>query len=136
MLTIPTRTQLLWTESSLLPHLYLPAQSLRVRVLVFCQYDDIPIEVSDKDKKEIAPLTKFTPEVVTEELMRNILLAKFTKPTPVQRYSIPICNMKRDLMACAQTGSGKTAGPGHLDTVLQGGSRPFDLSPAREKHSV
>ncbi len=42
--------------------------------------------------------------------MRNILLAKFTKPTPVQRFSIPICNMGRDLMACAQTGSGKTAG--------------------------
>lgn len=74
------------------------------------QYDDIPIEVSDKEKKEVAPLTTFTPEVVTKELMRNILLAKFTKPTPVQRYSIPICNMKRDLMACAQTGSGKTAG--------------------------
>jgi len=76
----------------------------------FDKYDDIPIEVSDKEKKEVAPLTTFTAEVVTEELMRNILLAKFTKPTPVQRYSIPICNMKRDLMACAQTGSGKTAG--------------------------
>ena len=80
-----------------------------MHVLCF-QYDDIPIEVSDKEKKEIAPLTKFTADVVTDELMRNILLAKFTKPTPVQRYSIPICNMKRDLMACAQTGSGKTAG--------------------------
>lgn len=37
-----------------------------------------------------------------------------------------------------RAGSGKTTGPGHLDIVLQGGSRPFgpDLSPAREKHSV
>ena len=33
----------------------------------------------------------------------------YTHPTPVQEKSIPVILQKRDLLGCAQTGTGKTA---------------------------
>jgi len=41
--------------------------------------------------------------------MNNIFNAGYSRPMPVQKAAIPIVLSRRDLMACAQTGSGKTA---------------------------
>jgi len=41
-------------------------------------------------------------------LKNNVAKAGYTKPTPVQKHGIPIIAAGRDIMACAQTGSGKT----------------------------
>lgn len=39
-----------------------------------------------------------------EIIRNNIVLSRYSKPTPVQKHAIPIVLNKRDLMACAQTG--------------------------------
>ncbi|KAF4970586.1 hypothetical protein FSARC_2367 [Fusarium sarcochroum] len=74
----------------------------------FEKYDDIPVEASGQDVPE--PVLQFTTPPLDEHLCRNIELAHYKVPTPVQKYSIPIVMGGRDLMACAQTGSGKTGG--------------------------
>jgi ATP-dependent RNA helicase DDX3X len=51
----------------------------------------------------------FSQVKLTEIIAANIEMARYTKPTPVQKNALPIILAKRDLMACAQTGSGKTA---------------------------
>ena len=47
-----------------------------------------------------------------EQCAANVRRANYTKPTPIQKHSIPIILSGRDLMACAQTGSGKTVSRG------------------------
>jgi ATP-dependent RNA helicase DDX3X len=73
----------------------------------FDAYADIPVEATGTDVPE--PITEFLPPI-DSHLLENIRLAHYTTPTPVQKYSVPIVNGGRDLMACAQTGSGKTGG--------------------------
>jgi ATP-dependent RNA helicase RhlE len=43
------------------------------------------------------------------DLLRGIHALGFEKPTPIQTQAIPSAMAGRDLLACAQTGSGKTA---------------------------
>ncbi|ORX55761.1 DEAD-domain-containing protein [Hesseltinella vesiculosa] len=74
----------------------------------FDKYDNIPVEATGHDVPNA--ITEFTHPPLDEHLLSNIELARYTTPTPVQKYSIPIVLQHRDLMACAQTGSGKTGG--------------------------
>nr|KAF6489219.1 DEAD-box helicase 4 [Molossus molossus] len=73
----------------------------------FDKYDSILVEVSGHDVPP-AVLT-FEEANLCQTLTSNIAKAGYTKLTPVQKYSIPVVLAGRDLMACAQTGSGKTA---------------------------
>ncbi|MGQ1911489.1 DEAD/DEAH box helicase [Marinifilum sp. RC60d5] len=46
---------------------------------------------------------------IVEPILRAIEEKGYTNPTPIQAESIPILLEKRDLLGCAQTGTGKTA---------------------------
>ncbi|GHT90088.1 ATP-dependent RNA helicase RhlE [Betaproteobacteria bacterium] len=75
------------------------------------------------------------------ELLRAVSETGYTEPTPIQRDAIPLILQGRDLMGCAQTGTGKTAGftlP-MLQRLLQAkkhsnsrGPRALVLAPTRE----
>ncbi|XP_071950498.1 ATP-dependent RNA helicase DDX3Y-like isoform X2 [Antedon mediterranea] len=73
----------------------------------FEKYDDIPVEATGQNIPE--NVSEFTESKLGEIIHANIKLSKYERPTPVQKYAIPIILANRDLMSCAQTGSGKTA---------------------------
>ncbi|TRY52090.1 Dbp1p, eIF4a-1 family RNA SFII helicase (DEXDC+HELICc) [Cryptosporidium tyzzeri] len=76
----------------------------------FDAYDNIPVEMTGSDTNKIKPMQSFMElEGIHEILLDNIRRVKYERPTPVQKFSIPTVLNGRDLMACAQTGSGKTA---------------------------
>lgn len=85
-----------------------PEEGVMSSGINFDNYDDIPVEASGEDVPDA--ITSFTAPPLDELMVENITLSRFTKPTPVQKYSVPIVANGRDLMACAQTGSGKTGG--------------------------
>ncbi|XP_063693883.1 uncharacterized protein LOC134825579 isoform X3 [Bolinopsis microptera] len=73
----------------------------------FDNWKNIPVETSGTNLPE--PISTFKDIGLGEILENNIKLAGILQPTPVQMYSTSIVKNGRDLMACAQTGSGKTA---------------------------
>ncbi|KAM7263763.1 hypothetical protein ACFE04_001446 [Oxalis oulophora] len=73
----------------------------------FEAYDDIPVDSTGEDIPP--PVNSFDSVDLADIIKRNITLCKYVKPTPIQKHALPILVKGRDLMACAQTGSGKTA---------------------------
>jgi ATP-dependent RNA helicase RhlE len=70
-------------------------------------------------------------------LLRAIRELGFTRPTPIQAQAIPPAMQGKDVLACAMTGSGKTAAfllpiLQHLRTKPRGVTRALVLAPTRE----
>lgn len=76
--------------------------------LDFDKYFDIPTKVTGVEP--IPEKVKSFEECNFDAgILEAIKKCKWKRPTPIQQHTIPIVKAKRDLMACAQTGSGKTA---------------------------
>ncbi|XP_012281400.1 ATP-dependent RNA helicase vasa [Orussus abietinus] len=73
----------------------------------FDKYDSIEVNVSGENPPR--PIESFTEAGLKQAVLENVVKSGYKKPTPVQKYALPIIMDRRDLMACAQTGSGKTA---------------------------
>ncbi len=68
------------------------------------------------------------------DLLRAVADQGYTEPTPVQREAIPIVLAGRDLLAAAQTGTGKTAAFVLPILQLLHGSRPAQASQPDPRH--
>ena len=72
----------------------------------FALYDKIEVTVTPNN---IVPAETFTDMGLHPLVAENVARCRYEKPTPVQKYGVKIVTAGSDLMACAQTGSGKTA---------------------------
>lgn len=77
----------------------------------FDKYDEITVEATGENTPK--NINAFEECGFSENMLKNIKMCNYTRPTPVQKYAIPIVMEGRDLMACAQTGSGKTVSGFH-----------------------
>lgn len=74
---------------------------------------------------------------LSKNVFESIEAMGFNEPTPVQEQVIPKALQKQDIMACAQTGTGKTAAyllplMHHLETNRQNKIKALILAPTRE----
>src|SRR5579862_4129524 len=76
---------------------------------------------------------------LSPELLQAVQDAGYTEPTPIQQQAIPVVATGRDVLGCAQTGTGKTAAFAlpMIDKLAAGRSRArmprsLILEPTRE----
>jgi ATP-dependent RNA helicase RhlE len=83
-------------------------------------------------------MTNFADLIASPVLRRNLASANFSTPTPIQAQSIPAALAGRDVVATAQTGTGKTLAFSLpiIEALSRGplGSKPqaLVLTPTRE----
>eukprot|EP00927_Polykrikos_kofoidii_P008241 TRINITY_DN13414_c0_g1_i1.p1 TRINITY_DN13414_c0_g1~~TRINITY_DN13414_c0_g1_i1.p1 ORF type:complete len:631 (-),score=118.19 TRINITY_DN13414_c0_g1_i1:50-1942(-) len=83
--------------------------------LDFKRYETVPVDISGTKANNIPPCDTFEElyqtfqAYIPDALVDNVRRCKYQTPTPVQKYAIPVGLVGRDIMCCAQTGSGKTA---------------------------
>jgi ATP-dependent RNA helicase RhlE len=88
-------------------------------------------------RPRIVPLTTFATLDLHPGLLKAIKELGFARPTPIQSDAIPHAMAGRDVLACAQTGSGKTAAfllpiLHHLIDKPRGTIRALVVTPTRE----
>ena len=93
--------------------------------------------ITESKGNDLADCSEFSELGLIPELLRALDDAQYETPTPVQAQAIPVALGGKDMLACAQTGTGKTAG--FILPILQrfvhaesGAVRALVLTPTRE----
>ncbi|KAL1872340.1 hypothetical protein Daus18300_004310 [Diaporthe australafricana] len=68
-----------------------------------------PVELEQEGPIQIIPIMRFGEAGLHPAMEKNIELAQYRIPTPIQKYCLPAINQGHDVIGIAQTGSGKTA---------------------------
>ncbi|OTB05034.1 hypothetical protein M426DRAFT_57791 [Hypoxylon sp. CI-4A] len=67
------------------------------------------ITVTQEGEQRINPIFRFEDAGLHPAMLKNVKMCGYENPTPIQKYCVPAIKMGHDLIAVAQTGSGKTA---------------------------
>ncbi|KAJ0964668.1 hypothetical protein J5N97_025806 [Dioscorea zingiberensis] len=70
---------------------------------------NVDVTVASDSPPAPAPVESFTDMCLHSSIMKDITLHEYTRPTPIQAQAMPVALSGRDLLGCAETGSGKTA---------------------------
>ncbi|WP_245214362.1 DEAD/DEAH box helicase [Pararoseomonas indoligenes] len=72
--------------------------------------DDEDEDEDDEEEAAAAPRATFADLGLSEPILQAVAETGYVHPTPIQEAAIPVVLMGRDVLGCAQTGTGKTAG--------------------------
>ncbi|KAI4306291.1 hypothetical protein L6164_029579 [Bauhinia variegata] len=70
---------------------------------------DVTVALDSLPAPAPAPIESFTDMCLHASIMKDIAYHEYTRPTSIQAQAMPIALSGRDLLGCAETGSGKTA---------------------------
>ncbi|KAI9118267.1 hypothetical protein K1719_010599 [Acacia pycnantha] len=70
---------------------------------------NLDVSVASDSLPAPAPIESFSDMCLHQSIMKDIVSHEYTRPTSIQAQAMPIALSGRDLLGCAETGSGKTA---------------------------
>ncbi|KAK3002079.1 hypothetical protein RJ639_020241 [Escallonia herrerae] len=102
-LAVPDAVVPQWNPSERVQRLK-PEQIEEVRLRL-----NVDVTVATDSPSAPAPIESFTDMCLHSSIMKDIAFHEYTTPTSIQAQAMPVALSGRDLLGCAETGSGKTA---------------------------
>ncbi|XP_057474919.1 DEAD-box ATP-dependent RNA helicase 20-like [Actinidia eriantha] len=102
-LAVPDPVFAQWKPSERVLHLT-PGQIQEIRLRL-----NVDVTVASESFLAPAPIESFTDMCLHSCIMKDIAFHEYSTPTSIQAQAMPVALSGKDLLGCAETGSGKTA---------------------------